>query len=154
MTQTFILPWQQICRIYPIKEHSFIYIIFCLYCNSILFSPLWLSSTGWQIGRKNYRLRKNALPWKQNCLLYWNIMWFWLILTMKGKMFIIWLVLMCYLSSIWHAWKATFTSLSFVLPCHQNTHINTITKTDKTRILGSAVAQWWAHWPLELEVQG
>ena len=31
MTQKFMLPWQQICRIYPIKAHSFIkYILFTL----------------------------------------------------------------------------------------------------------------------------
>ena len=106
------------------------------------------------------------LPWKRNCFLYWNDMWFWLILSMKGKVCIIWLVLMCYLSNIWLREKQHSHHLALRCPVkkkktkkkkkkknEKKTRIYPITKTYKNTYLGSAVAQWWAYWPLEVEVQ-
>ena len=37
MTQKYMLPWQQNCRVYPIQVHIVLFNIFCLQCNSIFF---------------------------------------------------------------------------------------------------------------------
>ena len=47
ITQTFLLPWQQICQIYYKKKHAVLFNFFCLLCDSsfiIIYSIiLWLS---------------------------------------------------------------------------------------------------------------
>ena len=82
------MPWQQICRIYPIKAHSIILYTYSAYKAILIFHHSDFPERAENL-EKNITKENIMLPWKQNCFLYRNDMRCVLSKTMKGKVFII-----------------------------------------------------------------
>ena len=62
MTKKFMLPWLQMCRIYPIKAHSIIqYILFSLQFYFFHHFDCQVLNDNLERKKKRYHLRKNCV---------------------------------------------------------------------------------------------
>ena len=69
MTQKFMLPWQQICRMYPIKAHVFFfkYILFTLQFYFV-FHHFVLDDNLERKKKKKKKKKKKSYPLGKNCV--------------------------------------------------------------------------------------